>query len=97
LYNKIGNIISFALSGVRLNDSQSGFRAFSRCALDKIEITMPNYEFWIEVNREVSQKSLRVKEVPIGVVYSEYSKSKGQSFSVGIDTLFRLIVRSLMR
>lgn len=97
VYNKIGNVISFALSGVRLRDSQSGFRAFSRKALEKIQISMGNYEFWIEVNREIRQRMLRHKEVPIGVSYSQYSRGKGQSFAVGVDTLFRLIVRSLMR
>ena len=96
-YNKIANFISFLLSGIRLTDSQSGFRAFSSHALEKIKISTAGYDFLTDMNREIGIKKLRVKEVPISVTYSEYSLKKGQNFSTGIETFAKLIIKSLLR
>jgi hypothetical protein len=40
---------------------------------------------------------LRHTEVPISVIYDEYGRGKGQNFVRGAETVFRLIIKSLMR
>jgi len=39
---------------------------------------------------------LRVAQVPITPVYTDYSLSKGQSFSAGIRTLAKLMLRRIL-
>jgi UDP-N-acetylglucosamine---dolichyl-phosphate N-acetylglucosaminyltransferase len=97
LGNFLANIITWMLSGIWLSDSQTGMRAFTRYALDQLDLHASGYEVCSEVVREASWYSLKIHEVPISVLYTQYSMSKGQGFSVGISTVMKLIVRSLMR
>lgn len=96
-YNKIANLVSFLLSGRVVSDSQSGFKVFSRKALDKICLTSNGYEFSIELIRIAGNFKLAVGEVPVSVVYTPYSLSKGQHLAAGFKTVFKLILQSLMR
>ncbi|MBI4836198.1 MAG: glycosyltransferase family 2 protein [Candidatus Abawacabacteria bacterium] len=97
LANMVGNVITFALSGIYLSDSQSGLKVFSRKALQYINITANGFEFCSEIIREVSESNLSYAEYPIHVYYSKETLSKGQNLSTGFVTVFKLIVRSLMR
>jgi glycosyltransferase involved in cell wall biosynthesis len=92
LYNLVGNIITLALFGLRVTDSQSGLRAFSRQAAQKLKIKSNRMEVSSEIIQEVRIRNLRYKEIPIKAIYSDYSLSKGQSFFVGLKTLLKLIV-----
>lgn len=95
--NRTANIITFLLSGILISDSQSGFKVFSRHALSKITITANGFEFCTEIIRGIAKANLSYAEYPIKVYYSEESMAKGQNFSTGVVTVFKLIVRSLMR
>jgi glycosyltransferase involved in cell wall biosynthesis len=97
LFNRIANIITYFLAGVMLTDSQSGLKAFSRKALETINITSNGFEFSSEIIREAHYYQLTITEVPVSVVYTPYSLSKGQNLSTGLATVFRLIIRTLMR
>ena len=97
VFNRIANIITFFLAGVMLTDSQSGLKAFSRKALETIRISANGFEFSSEIIREAHFYQLAIKEVPVSVIYTAYSLSKGQNLSTGLTTIFRLIIRTLMR
>lgn len=97
LANTAGNLITFLLSGIYLSDSQSGFKIFSAAALDHIAITANGFEFCSEIVREVAAEKLTFCEFPIKVYYSQETLAKGQNLSTGITTMFKLIVRSLMK
>jgi glycosyltransferase involved in cell wall biosynthesis len=97
LFNKIanyvGNVLTFLIYGLWVQDSQSGFRVFSNKALYKMNTSSDRYEYDTEVIREISQNKLSYVEIPISVRYTEYSKNKHtkQSFYNGLKTLFILI------
>ncbi|MBI4133773.1 glycosyltransferase family 2 protein [Candidatus Uhrbacteria bacterium] len=93
--NHLGNFITLAFFGLFVTDSQSGFRAFSARAAQKIEIRSNRMEVSSEIIAEIRRKGLRVAEVPIRSIYTAYSLSKGQSFWVGVKTACRLILRRL--
>ncbi len=95
--NVAGNMLTWAISGLYVNDSQSGMKAFSRRAALNIHISACGYEFCSEIFREIHYKKIRWMEVPIKAIYTEYSKSKGQSFARGIATASKLVVRSLLK
>jgi len=50
-----------------------------------------------EFMKEIYTHRLRLVEIPIKPIYTQYSMSKGQNFFVGIKTLIRLIVLRFMK
>lgn len=96
LQNFIGNVITFVLFGIWTTDSQSGLRAFSRKAAQKIRIKTNRMEVSSEIIGEIRRNKLKFREVPIKAIYTEYSLSKGQSLLVGIKTFLKLILRRIM-
>lgn len=97
LANWVGNIITWILFGIHVTDSQSGFRAFSRQAAKQIRIRTNTMEVSSEIIREIKLHGLRLKEVPIKAIYTEYSLSKGQGFLKGLETLWKLIMLRFFR
>lgn len=95
--NGIGNIVTGVLFGVHVTDSQSGLRAFSRFALEKMQLKTDGMEISSEIIAEIHERKLRYTEVPITAVYTTYSMSKGQGFLMGLKTLGKLIVHRLNR
>ncbi len=95
VYNFTGNLITWYLYGLWVNDSQSGFRAYSRSAADAINTKSDRYEYDSEVIREIYVYKLKYKEVPINVKYTEYSMGKmhQQSFINGVKTFYKMIMK----
>jgi len=92
----IGNITTYVLFGAWVSDSQSGYRAFTKEALSKIQIRTNRMEVSSELIAESKRHALNLVEVPIQAIYTDYSLSKGQSFFVGIKTLIKLVLRRIM-
>ncbi len=95
--NDLANLFTRIIFGVRMSDSQSGLRVFTRRAAERLRITATNYEVSSEICGEIGRLGLKLQEVPIQAIYTDYSLSKGQSFQVGIRTLSRLILSRWMR
>lgn len=97
LANFLGNILTFIATGMWVRDSQCGFKVFGPRAVGEINLRMSGYEFCTEIVREAAQHRWIIAEVPVKVVYSEYTLAKGQSFAHGIQTAFRILLRSFLR
>lgn len=97
LYNRFANLITYALFGIKTSDSQSGLRAFSRAAASQLRIRTNKMEVSSEFMKEIHSHRLRVMEIAIKPIYTDYSMSKGQNFFVGMKTLVRLIVLRIMK
>ncbi|MFW6014549.1 MAG: glycosyltransferase family 2 protein [Candidatus Nanoarchaeia archaeon] len=91
------NIITFILFGVWTTDSQSGFRAFSREAAKKIEIKANRMEVSSEIIKEIGTNNLKLEEVPIKAIYTDYSMAHGQSSLNAFKILGKLILKRFMR
>ena len=83
-YRKLGNNyltnLSRALFGIKVKDTQSGMRAYSRDALEKVvDYQSDRYAFCTEMLWLAKKSNLKVGETPITVIYSDYSLAKGQS------------------
>ncbi len=94
---KILNLITYALFNIHTTDSQSGLRALSRKAASKIRITANRMEVSSEFFREIKKNKLRLKEVPIKTIYTDYSIRKGQSTLNGFRIIMRLILRNMFQ
>jgi UDP-N-acetylglucosamine---dolichyl-phosphate N-acetylglucosaminyltransferase len=95
--NHMANLVTLILFGIRTTDSQSGFRAFSRSAAEKIKISTNNYEVSSEICAEIGRNQLRYTEVPIKAIYTKHSLSKGQGFWTGLKTLYKLFLHKQVR
>ena len=80
-------------TGLKLTDAHNGLRAFNRTAAAAIQITQNRMAHASEITAQIGQLSLRYAEHPVRVLYTDYSRSKGQSVwnSVNIvnDLLFK--------
>lgn len=97
IFNAIGNFVTLLVTGRWVNDSQCGFKAFGPRAVKEARIRMNGYEFCTELVREAVHHRWRTAEVPIKVLYSEYTLAKGQSFATGIKTALKILLRSFLR
>lgn len=93
LANRVGNFITWYIYGLWVTDSQSGFRAYSKKALELIDTRSDRYEYDSEIIREIHRNKLKYIEIPIEVRYTEYSMGKveKQSFLNGLKTVYRMI------
>jgi glycosyltransferase involved in cell wall biosynthesis len=80
-------------TGVALTDTHNGFRALNRIAIDKIQLTFPGMTHASEFVGKAGENNLRIKEVPVHVLYTKYSKRKGQSLWNAINILTDLFLR----
>ena len=96
-FNALGNLFTYLTTGKYVSDSQSGFKVFGPDAVQKIHLHLSGFEFCSEIIREIQQHRWRVMEVPIRVTYSEYTLAKGQSFSSGVLTACKILLRSFLR
>jgi len=92
LINLVANIINYFLWSIWITDSQSGLRALSKNALKKIEIKMNKMEVASEFFKEIKKNCLRVKEIPIKAIYTNYSKAKGQKNTNALNILVKLLL-----
>ncbi len=78
---------------LRLTDAHNGLRVLTRPVAENLQITMNGMAHASEIVTYLSRSSWRVKEMPVSILYTDYSKSKGQSMVNGINILFELSVR----
>src|SRR3989344_9351249 len=83
IYNFIANLVSYFLLGVRVSDTQSGLRAFRAELLKKMRILGDRMEISSELVGEARRLGAKIIEIPIEPIYTSYSLSKGQSFTMG--------------
>ncbi len=98
IHNAIANTITLLYAGIRVQDSQSGFRAYSRHACALLDTKTDSYEYESEVIRLIASHNLSYQEVPISVAYTDYSTSKlhKQNISNGIKTVYKMVWNRLL-
>jgi glycosyltransferase involved in cell wall biosynthesis len=94
---RIGILVSWLLTGIRLSDAHNGFRALSRSAIQRIQLSETGFAHATEILQRIREARLKYVEVPITVAYSDYSRRKGQSvwnsFNIVVDLLLSRILR----
>lgn len=97
VFNGLGNIVTLLATGRWVADSQCGYKAFGPRAVKQINLRMSGFEFCTEIVRETVHHKWKIAQVPVKVVYSEYTLAKGQSFANGVRTAFKILLRSFLR
>lgn len=77
----------------RLTDAHNGLRAISRPVLEQIRITQNRMAHASELVAQIGASKASYVEHPVHILYSDYSKAKGQSLWNSINILADLILR----
>jgi glycosyltransferase involved in cell wall biosynthesis len=88
---KCGVWFTRLVSRIRVTDTHNGLRALSRHSAQCIQIRQDGMAHASEILDEIARHRLRFSEVPMRVVYTQYSREKGQSsmaaFRIALDFL----------
>ena len=92
---KAGIFFTNFISKIQLTDTHNGLRALGRNAINSIEISHRGMEHASDIIDEITKNNLSYKEVPVEIIYSDYSKTKGQKnlgfIKMGIKILIKKI------
>jgi polyprenyl-phospho-N-acetylgalactosaminyl synthase len=86
-------VFSRISTGLALTDAHNGLRVFDRGLLSRIRITQNRMAHASELIDQVGSLKARWAEFPTHIVYTDYSKSKGQSLLNSINILVELLFR----
>jgi polyprenyl-phospho-N-acetylgalactosaminyl synthase len=91
LFLRVAVLVNWMMTGVRLTDAHNGFRALTRSAAQKICLRENRFAHASEILVQIRHAKLRYVECPTKIVYTNYSKAKGQSlwnaFNIVVDLL----------
>lgn len=80
-------------TGMKLTDAHNGLRVIRRDALARVDLQQDRMAHATEIVLELGRTGLPWKEHPVELLYTDYSKSKGQSVLNSVNILVDLVVR----
>ncbi len=89
---KLGVLFTRLVSRIRVTDTHNGFRAFSRGAAERIEIRQDRMAHASEILDEIGRLKLRYREVPTQILYTEYSRNKGQKSTAALQIVWDFLI-----
>jgi len=92
---KIAVIVNGVFTGLWLTDAHNGFRAMNAHAMAKIKLKENRMAHASEILTQIKQNKLRYDEIPVKIVYTDYSKMKGQSSLNSINILIDLLLKNI--
>jgi len=94
---QIGRWINYLLTGLLLSDAHNGLRAMNRKAASLVQITENRMAHATELLTQIKKNKLRYKEIPVTIVYTEYSQKKGQTAWSSFRIFFDLLLNKIFR
>jgi glycosyltransferase involved in cell wall biosynthesis len=74
-------------SGTQLTDAHNGLRIVARHVAADIRLNHAGMAYATELERHLTQPAYRITEYPVHILYTDYSKSKGQPLLNSINIL----------
>lgn len=90
---KAGRWVNYAMTGILLTDAHNGLRALNSKTLHTIHFRQTGMAHASEILYEVRRKSLRYLELPVHILYTDYSKQKGQGILNSVNIIFHLLFK----
>lgn len=84
-------------TGLVLTDAHNGLRVFSRHAAETIRIRQNRMAHASEILEQIAVHRLSLVEAPCSVVYTDYSRAKGQRWTGAFSIVGDLLTRRLYR
>ena len=89
--------VNYCFTGLLLSDAHNGLRALNRRAAMQIKITENRMSHSSQILMLVKQQQLRFCEVPVQILYNDYSLGKGQTGWNSLRILFDLLLHKLFK
>lgn len=83
--------VSSRTSGMRLSDAHNGLRVLRRDAVERLDLRQNRMAHASEIIRQLGATGLPWKEMPVTIVYTDYSRTKGQSLWNSVNILVDLV------
>lgn len=80
-------LLSFRTRRLGLSDAHNGLRAFTKTVADQLDIRMNGMAHASEFVALIDHHRWRVAEQPVTILYTDYSRGKGQSLINGVNIL----------
>jgi hypothetical protein len=80
---------------LKVTDAHNGLRAFRADAARQITIHQDRMAHASEILEQIARLRLRYVEVPVTIVYTAYSKRKGQSMINTVNILIDLVTQKI--
>jgi glycosyltransferase involved in cell wall biosynthesis len=80
-------------TSTKLTDAHNGLRVISRDVLSRVNITQNRMAHASELVAQIGALDVRYGESPVHVLYTDYSRSKGQSLWNAVNILVELMLR----
>ena len=80
---------------LNVSDAHNGLRVFSRSALDRVTLTHAGMAYASEITAAIRRHRLTWAEVPVTILYDDYSLAKGQSSLNAVNIIFDLTMARL--
>ncbi len=93
---RLARLVNGVFTGLWLTDAHNGFRALNRKALEAIDLRENRMAHATEILSQIRRHGLAVKEIPVTIRYSDYSRAKGQRWMNSLDILLDLLLDKLM-
>ena len=77
----------------RLTDAHNGLRVMSRSVVERVDITQNRMAHASELVAQIGAMKVRYGESPVHILYTDYSRAKGQSLWNAVNILAELILR----
>jgi glycosyltransferase involved in cell wall biosynthesis len=84
-------------TGTRLTDAHNGLRGFTRKAARPLDITQSGMAYASEITGQLMRHKMIIHEVPVQIIYTEYSLKKGQSSLNSVNILIDLVVGRFLK
>jgi glycosyltransferase involved in cell wall biosynthesis len=94
---RVARTVNGLFTGMWLTDAHNGLRALNRPALEAIYLSENRQAHATEILYQIRRNRLRTIEVPSSIVYTPYSRAKGQSSMNAFSVLIDLILNKLFR
>lgn len=90
---RVAVLLSPTARKLNLTDAHNGLRVLNRAVAGRLRIRMNGMAHASEIVSFLARSNFRVGEVPVKILYTDYSKSKGQSLVNGVNILFDFSLR----
>lgn len=84
-------------TGVSLTDTHNGLRVFNRFAAENLQLKMHDFSHASEIIERIGEKNLKYDEIPVTIIYTDYSRSKGQTMINAVNIGFDMLLNKVMK
>jgi len=91
IYMPMARLVNRILLGVKSSDPQNGFRAMTKSTAQKIRIENDEYAHCSEIIAKSFAYRMRIREIPVTVIYRDFGQGLGGGVRIIKDLLFSKI------